>query len=85
MSSVRSYLTPKSSTRRVNEMGQEVCFQRPGVFLHSFREGQDAFAKLVCVDAGLGQTPDGLAHLEINVSADNFVEEVILGDDPRGK
>ncbi len=41
--------------------------------------------ELVCKDAGLRQTPDGFAHLEINVSADDFVEEVILGDDPRGK
>ncbi len=41
--------------------------------------------EIVCKDAGLRQTPYGLAHLEINVSADDFVKEVVLGEDPRGK
>ncbi len=41
--------------------------------------------ELVSKDAGLGQTPDGLAYLEINVSTKNFVEKVVLGDNPRGK
>ncbi len=29
------YLTPKSSTTRVKEIGRVVCFQKPGVCLHS--------------------------------------------------
>ncbi len=47
--------------------------------------GKTLLQELVCKDASLRQTPDGLAHLEINVSTDNFVEEVVLGDDLRGK
>ncbi len=29
------------------------------------------------------ETPDGFVHLKVNVSPHHFVEEVILGDDPR--
>jgi hypothetical protein len=53
-------------------------------FIISVR-GKMLSQELVGKDVCLGQTPDGLAHLEINVSADNFVEEGILGDNSRGK
>jgi hypothetical protein len=53
-------------------------------FIISVR-GKTLTQELVCKDAGLRQTPDGLAHLEINISANDFVEKVILGDDPRKK
>ena len=41
--------------------------------------------ELVCKDASLRQFLDSLAHLEINISTNNFVEEVVLGDNLRGK
>jgi hypothetical protein len=53
-------------------------------FIISMR-GKTLTQELVYEDSGLRQTPDGLAHLEINASADDFVEEAVLGDDPRGK
>jgi hypothetical protein len=63
-----------------------VFTKAPGIFAFIISvRGKTLTQELVCKDAGLRQTPDGLAHLEINVSTDNFVKEVILGDNPRGK
>jgi hypothetical protein len=53
-------------------------------FIISVR-GKTLTPELVCKDAGLRQTSDGLAHLETNISADDFVEEAVLGDNPRRK
>jgi hypothetical protein len=87
MSPLRSYFTPKSSTTRVKELGCEVCFQRPGVFLTLLITVQcKAFAKkLVCKDASLRQTPNCLLHLEVHIPANNFGQEVVLCNDPGGK
>jgi hypothetical protein len=41
--------------------------------------------ELVGKDSGLGETPDGLVHLEVDVSSDNFGIEVLLVDDSRRK
>ncbi len=47
--------------------------------------GKTLTQELVCKDASLRQFLDSLAHLEINVSTNDFVEEVVLGDNLRGK
>jgi hypothetical protein len=41
--------------------------------------------ELVGKDSGLGETPDGLAHLEVDVSSNDFGIEAVLVDDPRRK
>jgi hypothetical protein len=41
--------------------------------------------ELVGKDSGLGETPDGLAHLEVDVSSDDFGIEFVLVNDPRRK
>ncbi len=38
--------------------------------------------ELVGKDSGLGETPDGLAHLKVDVSSDDFGIEVVLVDNP---
>jgi hypothetical protein len=47
--------------------------------------GETFLQELVGQDAGLGETPDGLAHLKVDVFSKNFIMEVILFDDPWGK
>jgi hypothetical protein len=41
--------------------------------------------ELVGKDSGLGETSDSLAHLEVDVSSNDFGIEVILVDDPLRK
>jgi hypothetical protein len=47
--------------------------------------GKMLLQELVGKDPGLGETPDGLAHLEVDVSSNNFGIEVVLVDDPQRK
>ncbi len=47
--------------------------------------GEKFLQELVGQDAGLGETPDGLAHLKVDVSSDKFIMEVVLFDDPWGE
>ncbi len=44
--------------------------------------GKTFLQELVGKDSSLGETPDGLAHLEVDVSSDDFGIEVILVNDP---
>ena len=56
-----------------------------GVFTFVITVGGKTFLQeLVGQDAGLGETPDGLAHLKVDVSSNNFIMEVVLFNDPRG-
>jgi hypothetical protein len=78
---------PKSSTTSVNVNVRVVCVQSPGhIFTFVITIGGKTFSQgFVGQDAGLGEIPDGLAHLKVDVSTNSFIKEVILFDDPWGK
>jgi hypothetical protein len=57
-----------------------------GIFTFIITVGCKMFLQeFVCKDAGLMETPDGFAYFKVNVSSHHFIEEVVVGDDPRGK
>ncbi len=64
-----------------------MCFQRPGVFFAFVINmwGKTFLQELVGKDSGLGESPDSLVHLEVDVSSNDFGIEVIFVDDPRRK
>jgi hypothetical protein len=47
--------------------------------------GKSFLQELIGKDSGLGETPDGLAHLEVDVSSNDFGIEGILVNDPQRK
>ena len=61
-----------------------MCFQRPGVFFAFVINmwGKTFLQELLGKNSGLGETPDGLANLEVDVSSNNYEIEVVLVDDP---
>ncbi len=47
--------------------------------------GKAFLEELVGQDAGLGKSPHGTSHFQINVSVEDFVLSGILFDNPRGE
>ncbi len=75
-----TYFTPKSSTMRVNEIGQVLCFQRPGVFTHSvYPNGASLLRRrLFAKNASLWEALHGLLHFDVNIAIVCMLDQVVL-------